>query len=62
MLLHPGPPLSQSTKGAVSAASRAEKNQYHMCMVLFESKSASRYPEYVVTPSVVSYMVVSAGL
>lgn len=42
MLLQPGPPLSQSTRGAEDALLRAEKNQYHMCIVEAESRSASR--------------------
>lgn len=52
----PGPPLSHKARGAVDALLRASKNQNHIDMFV----PTERYPEYVLTPGVVSQMPLSS--
>lgn len=52
MLEHPGPPLNHVARGAVVGFERASKNQNHMFMFV----PTERYPEYWLTPFVVSQM------
>lgn len=49
---HPGPPFSHKARGAVLALLRASKNQKNMDMFV----PTDKYPEYVLTPGVVSQM------